>query len=54
MLALYMMIAIVSQSYESVLDREQEAIIQKRMDLNRQCLLELNHDADEDVEIVVL
>lgn len=53
-LALNILIAIVSQSYESVMDRQQAAIIQNRMYLNQQCLQEWNLDADENIEIVVL
>ena len=37
-LALNFLIAIVSQSYESVMDRQLEAIVESRCDLNQQCM----------------
>lgn len=52
--ALNFLIAIVSQSYESIMDRQQEAIIKSRSELNQECMQELNPEKDKEVEILVL
>ena len=58
LMALNFLIAIFSQSYESIMDRQIEAIIESKIELNQECLQELNNLADEevqaDVDIIVM
>ena len=53
-LALNFLIAIVSQSYERIMDRQTEAIIESRDDLNLQYCRETNMMSDKDVMAVIL
>ena len=50
LMALNFLIAIFSQSYESIMDRQIEAIIESKIELNQECLQELNNLDDEDVQ----
>ena len=50
LMALNFLIAIFSQSYESIMDRQIEAIIESKIELNQECLQELNNLNDEDVQ----
>ena len=58
LMALNFLIAIFSQSYESIMDRQIEAIIESKIELNQECLQELNNLEDEevqaDVDIIVM
>jgi len=58
LMALNFLIAIFSQSYESIMDRQIEAIIESKIELNQECLQELNNLDDEevqaDVDIIVM
>ena len=58
LMALNFLIAIFSQSYESIMDRQIEAIIESKIELNQECLQELNNLNDEevqaDVDIIVM
>ena len=53
-MALNFLIAIVSQSYESVMDRQLEAIVESHCDLNLQCMQELNPRSDLEILFIVL
>jgi hypothetical protein len=53
-LALNFLIAIVSQSYESVISNQDRAINEGIMDLNWENTLEQNLKADEDIDFVVM
>ena len=58
LMSLNFLIAIFSQSYESIMDRQIEAIIESKIELNQECLQELNNLDDEemqaDVDIIVM
>ena len=53
-MALNFLIAIVSQSYESIMDRQLEAIVESHCDLNLQCMQELNPRSEEEILYIVL
>ena len=55
LMALNFLIAIFSQSYESIMDRQIEAIIESKIELNQECLQELNNlEVQADVDIIVM
>ena len=58
LMALNFLIAIFSQSYECIMDRQIEAIIESKIELNQECLQELNYLDDEevqaDVDIIIM
>jgi DNA replication protein DnaD len=58
LMALNFLIAIFSQSYESIMDRQIESIIESKIELNQECLQELNNLDDEevqaDIDIIVM
>lgn len=53
-LALNFLIAIVSQSYEHIMSRQQEAIIMSRSELNMEYAKQVNPDAKCDIEMLIL
>ena len=57
LMALNFLIAIFSQSYESIMDRQIEAIIESNIALSQECLQELVHDDEEvqtEVDVIVM
>ena len=57
LMALNFLIAIFSQSYESIMDRQIEAIIESNIALSQECLQELIHDDEEvqtEVDVIVM
>ena len=53
-LALNFLIAIVSQSYESIMDRQEEAIILSKSELNMEYTRQVDPNSGMDVEMIVL
>ena len=53
-MALNFLIAIVSQSYESVMDRQLEAIVESHCDLNLQYMQEINLRSEEEILYILL
>ena len=57
LMSLNFLIAIFSQSYESIMDRQIEAIIESSIELNQECLQELVHDnldVQAEVDVIVM
>jgi len=57
LMALNFLIAIFSQSYESIMDRQIEAIIESNIALSQECLQELIYDDEEvqtEVDVIVM
>jgi hypothetical protein len=57
LMSLNFLIAIFSQSYESIMDRQIEAIIESTIELNQECLQELVHDnvdVQAEVDVIVM
>ena len=57
LMGLNFLIAIFSQSYESIMDRQMEAIIESNVELNQECLQELIHDDKEvqsEIDVIVM
>ena len=53
-LALNFLIAIVSQAYENIMDRQENAIIAARSELNIEYAQQVNPQKESDVEFLVL
>lgn len=53
-ISLNFLIAIISQSYESIMNRQQEAIMVSMNELNLQFANETEEDAEIDIQVIVL